>query len=365
MSEPTKMQLRSGKLLLDEAPIAISPTLARIFGLPEAVFLQQIHYWLHLKNNDPKSYRNHFIAGRYWVHWTMAELRNHVPLGKSDDPYKRVTRKLRELGILLVERHKQSSWVQTNHYSIDYNAFDAEVSRRCDSPKSGDATDRVDEGPLVDECAADGTMGGNATDHRTKTSPKRSSETTTTDEALIPGGRGATVAWSLVPDGIRGQILALIPPHLDPQRCIDMLAARLERDGVLPKNFQIGSPIKWFEKALGNPDFSAADNFAAERQRAADHRVEADLSSTRAAASVATQESAQKERECAALAALAQLDEQRRTALAAAAVEACGYPHFAPHIRDAVSRGHLPEQRFAKLAVFKALKMISSKGAAP
>jgi Trm5-related predicted tRNA methylase len=101
------------------------------------------------------------------------------------------------------------------------------------------------------------------------------------------------------------------------------------------------------------------------RQRTAKLKIATDLASSSAVASAATQVRAQREREDAAVTQLAQLDERGRTALAAAAVEACRYPHFALQIRDAVVRGDLPERPLAKMAVFKALRTLSSKGILP
>jgi hypothetical protein len=71
--------------------------------------------------------------------------------------------------------------------------------------------------------------------------------------------------WSLIPEGIRRAIHELIPPHLDQQRCIDMLAARLARDATWPEDKRVGAPVKWFKGAVADPDFAAADTFAAER----------------------------------------------------------------------------------------------------
>ncbi len=61
-------------LLINEPPIGVSPTLMWVFGTGPAVFLQQLHYFLNVKRKDPDRYRDSFIDGRYWVHWTMPGL---------------------------------------------------------------------------------------------------------------------------------------------------------------------------------------------------------------------------------------------------------------------------------------------------
>ena len=51
------------KLLIYEPPLQILPTLARIIGLNESIFIQQLHYWV----NNPKT--NGTLSGGYkWVY---------------------------------------------------------------------------------------------------------------------------------------------------------------------------------------------------------------------------------------------------------------------------------------------------------
>ena len=38
----------SHRLLIDEPPLMVLPSLAAVIGLNEAIMLQQIHYWLGL-----------------------------------------------------------------------------------------------------------------------------------------------------------------------------------------------------------------------------------------------------------------------------------------------------------------------------
>ena len=348
------MKDHSRKLLFDEAPIAISPSAARLLGLPEAVFLQQLHYRLHMKANDPETYRSHFIDGRYWVYWKMADLHREVPLGRSGDPYKRVIKNLRGLGILLVERHKQSSWNQTNHYSIVYQTLDAVVEKRREQHESsgGVATGPSEVALQNEDLDIDTSSGGNATNHCTETSSQTSQKTTTTEV----DSDYSNLIWSEIPEGIRQQILELVPAHFDRQRCIDMLSARIERDAALLEVDRLVSPVKWFTVVIANPDFSAADKFAEERRRRLNQQLSSRSAAEHAAASQMAQGSDQRDREKAALERLSGLGSEERSALAAAAVVACEYQHFDAQITDAVSRGTLPDQRYARQAVLRALK---------
>lgn len=365
------MSHQSHKLLFDESPIAISPSAARTFGLAEAVFLQQLHYRLHMKANDPGTYARDFINGRYWVYWTMKDLHVEIPLGRSDDPYKRVTTKLRKLGILLVEKHRQASWNQTNFYSIDYGALDSLVqpSPEPSAPFGGDAADPSGEMTSSDEGGIDETIGGDATDHCSKNSTKTSVKTTTTTKdttnespASLEGG--GELQWTLVPLSIRSQLLQLIPPEHDRQRCIDLVAARILLDRKLPKEHQLGSPVRWFTTVIANPDFTAADLYADERQREQVRAVASIVESKVTLDSKVEQGIAAQKREEAALAKLALLDESSLLDVSALAMSVCEYPNFAAQIAEAVSQRVLPTNRHAKKGVLKAIKKMAQEAKA-
>lgn len=123
-------------LLFDESPIAISPTLCRALGLPEAVFLQQLYFRLHQKHSNPRVYAKYRVDGMDWVYWTQKELVAEIPLGKSFGPHRRVIDRLSEMGILLVRQLKASDWDHTNHYSIDYLKLEEAISRLTNSDVS-------------------------------------------------------------------------------------------------------------------------------------------------------------------------------------------------------------------------------------
>ena len=105
-------------LLYNEPPIAVSPTLCRLLGLPEAVFLQQLHFRLQLKRSDPKTYEKYRVDGLDWVYWTQQQLIVEIPLGRTADTHKRVIKRLRALGVLLVRQLRVADWDRTNFYQI-------------------------------------------------------------------------------------------------------------------------------------------------------------------------------------------------------------------------------------------------------
>lgn len=174
-------------LLYNEPPIAVSPTLCRLLGLPEAVFLQQLHYRLHQKASDLRTYEKYMVDGRHWVYWTHQELLREIPLGRSTDPHKRIIKRLRDAGILLVRQLQATDWNHTNYFSIDYDAFELliQTGKLAQSPIGGNATNRTGGKPPIDEQENRQSAGGDATDQYTETTTESSTDTTTTRDAPI------------------------------------------------------------------------------------------------------------------------------------------------------------------------------------
>ena len=184
---PSGMTKLPPMLLYNEPPIAVSPSLCHLLGLPEAVFLQQLHYRLHQKASDPRTYEKYMVDGRHWVYWTQQELMREIPLGRSIDPHKRVIRRLRNAGILLVRQLQASDWNHTNHFSIDYDVFERliQTGNLAESPIGGKATNRSEGKPPIDEEESHQSAGGNATNQYTETTTESSTETTTTGDAPL------------------------------------------------------------------------------------------------------------------------------------------------------------------------------------
>lgn len=81
------------KLIINEEPLLVLPSLAKSIGLNEAVFLQQIHYWLNRFN--------HFYDERRWIYNRAAQWSKQFPFW-SENTIKRVLKKLGNSNILLI-----------------------------------------------------------------------------------------------------------------------------------------------------------------------------------------------------------------------------------------------------------------------
>ena len=100
------------KLLLNEAPLVILPSLAKSIGLNGAIFLQQVHYWLGKAKTE-------FNQSK-WVYKTLEEWVKEFPFW-SEATIKRVIKMLKEKSLLKIEKLSKS---RTNYYTLDYEKLE-------------------------------------------------------------------------------------------------------------------------------------------------------------------------------------------------------------------------------------------------
>lgn len=112
-------------LLLDEAPLVILPSLARLVGLNESIVLQQVHYWL--RNNQRARRADHFIDGRWWTYNTYEEWQEQFTFW-SARTIRRTLETLESAGLVLTGQHSRDRRDRTKWYTIDYGALDALVA---------------------------------------------------------------------------------------------------------------------------------------------------------------------------------------------------------------------------------------------
>jgi hypothetical protein len=102
------------KLLLDENPLVIQPSLAAAVGLNEAIAVQQLHYWLNKTD--------FCLDGRRWVYNTMQEWHKQLffwSLKTVDRTFKNLV----QMGVVLVANYNRSKIDKTLWYSIDYDVL--------------------------------------------------------------------------------------------------------------------------------------------------------------------------------------------------------------------------------------------------
>lgn len=94
------------------------PTLATIIGLNESIVLQQVHYWLKIKEKSQQDY----IDGRYWVYNTYKQWQEQFPFF-SLRTLRRTFTSLEKKGLLLVGNYNKAGFDKTKWYTIDYAAY--------------------------------------------------------------------------------------------------------------------------------------------------------------------------------------------------------------------------------------------------
>ncbi|PWK05078.1 hypothetical protein [Tumebacillus permanentifrigoris] len=111
------MKTTTSKLLFDEEPLIIQPTLVKILGgVPEAVFVQQLHYRLRISQN--------IHDGRKWVYNTADEWVEELRGLWVAKTIKRAVTKLSNLGVILIGNYNKRKGDNTNWYTIDYMVLD-------------------------------------------------------------------------------------------------------------------------------------------------------------------------------------------------------------------------------------------------
>jgi hypothetical protein len=136
---PVKPQ--SGKLLLDEAPLVILPSLARAIGLEAAVVLQQLHFLIRLKierhREHPEERARDIHDGHVWVWNTYDKWQeNYFPF-LSVRSLQRIFLNLENTGLILVGNYNDSNLNKTKWYSINYDHLLLKTSTPTATSESG------------------------------------------------------------------------------------------------------------------------------------------------------------------------------------------------------------------------------------
>lgn len=125
------------RLLLPEPPLQVLPSLAVLIGLNEAIFLQQLHYWLQ-KSGKARD-------GQVWIYNTYAEWQQQLPFW-SNATLRRIIGNLEEKKLIIgTDRFNQSKIDRTKWYAIDYQALDRLLESTDDLLKMSSSTDQDEQ----------------------------------------------------------------------------------------------------------------------------------------------------------------------------------------------------------------------------
>lgn len=119
------------RLLIDEPPLQVLPSLAREIGLNEAIMLQQIHYWLLKSGNE--------FEGAKWFYKTLEEWQTEFPFW-SAMTIRRTLGSLEKQKIIKIGNFNKKKFDKTKWYTIDYQR----VNRRCVQNEQTMCSNRTD-----------------------------------------------------------------------------------------------------------------------------------------------------------------------------------------------------------------------------
>lgn len=133
------MNQTSSKLLIEEEPLQVLPSLAVKLGLNCAMFLQQVHYWL--------KHSKHEHDGRKWIYNTYEAWHEQFPFWSAEVIRKRIVKPLEDTGVLLTTGdYNTMPMDKTKWYAIDYARLDemmADEERPDEPAKRPDEPDKI------------------------------------------------------------------------------------------------------------------------------------------------------------------------------------------------------------------------------
>lgn len=186
--------------LLDESPILVYPSLAKILkNVNKAIILQQVHFLLNVSKLADKKYN--LVDSRWWVYNSYKEWQAYFPW-LSMSAIKGLFGMLERDGLILSRQGVKDRWDRRKWYTIDYEAFAAFV--QC----NGQILSDVDETDFVQsdgqELSGDNKETETTTDKRDISAQKRAAKPrkpkkpTTPKELLDPMADAVMLAfgWS-------------------------------------------------------------------------------------------------------------------------------------------------------------------------
>ena len=120
------------KLLINEPPIQVLPSLAVKIGLNEAIVLQQLHYWI---NKDSSHERD----GRRWCYNTYEAWHKQFPFW-CIRTIKTIFKSLQDKKLIIIGNYNKTGYDRTNWFSIDKDQMSLlDISPSCKSCTMEDA----------------------------------------------------------------------------------------------------------------------------------------------------------------------------------------------------------------------------------
>lgn len=117
------MANNNSRLLIDEAPMLVLPSLIKAVGnnSDRAIILQQLHYFINMSKHDHD--------GRKWVYNSVKKWQIEQFQWMSTKTVQRHLNFLEENGFLITGNYNKAKFDKTKWYSIDYDKLDEALSQ--------------------------------------------------------------------------------------------------------------------------------------------------------------------------------------------------------------------------------------------
>lgn len=112
--------MNNSLLINDKHRRTFNEELAYLIGLNEAIFLQQIFYWLRINTEAGKNYHKK----KYWVYNSYVQWQQGNFRFWSESTIKRTIKNLEDLGLLITDKFNKVKYDKTKWYTIDYKKLD-------------------------------------------------------------------------------------------------------------------------------------------------------------------------------------------------------------------------------------------------
>ncbi len=174
------MVTTSSKLLIDESPLQVLPSLAvALNNINEAIILQQIHYLLQNNSNDKYVYVDQ--QGRKWFRDSVEQWNKRFPWMSKNTVINRL-KSLSKKGIIITTtKYNRYHFDRTKSYTIDYDKLNELVDKE-QNPKDakGSKNGNTNNQNLVNTKSSKTKVTKNSTSNPTKSSTSNSTKNGTT-----------------------------------------------------------------------------------------------------------------------------------------------------------------------------------------
>lgn len=162
------------KLLLDEYPLIVLPSLAKVAGINGAIVLQQLHYWLLKSNNIEEGFRWRYRTYEGWAEdlpWLTAS------------GIRKVLKKLEKDGLIITANHNKRAADKTKWYRLNYD-HTLLLAEHC--PKRSDHVPQKDSVSAPECTTLPETTAENTTETNNKEKSQKKDLPLTANKSTIP-----------------------------------------------------------------------------------------------------------------------------------------------------------------------------------